>query len=341
MIVDVLCLRPRIDFERADALPSEELTVAYHSPNDAEVIPLMKQARALMIPAVGPKLNPEIFANTTVKLVQVTGAGLDRLDLPLLKSMGIAVANVPGGSNNAIAEYAVTTASILLRRFAWADAEIRAGNYEAFRARMLADNLSGLDGMLVGVIGLGAIGLAAAQAFHRAGCRICYYDPAPRDAAAAHAIDAESLSLDELLKSVDVITIHVPLLPATRGLIDAGKLAKMKPRAILIQASRGGIVDEAALAQALSSGHLGGAAIDVYETEPPSSDNVLLSLSGDAARRILFTPHIAGVMRQATEYLFRSAWRNVEHFIFENELPPGLRAMNGDVLLRPTRGKLR
>ena len=103
MIVDVLCLRPRIDFERADALPSEELTVAYHSPNDAEVIPLMKQVRALMIPAVGPKLNPESFANTTVKLVQVTGAGLDRLDLPMLKSMGIAAANVPGGSNSAIA----------------------------------------------------------------------------------------------------------------------------------------------------------------------------------------------------------------------------------------------
>jgi phosphoglycerate dehydrogenase-like enzyme len=321
MSVDVLCLRPRIDFERANALPPAELTVAYHAPNDAEVILLMKQVRALLIPAVGPKLNPEMFANTTVKLVQVTGAGLDRLDLPLLKSMGIAVANVPGGSNNAIAEYAVTTASILLRRFAWADTEIRAGNYEAFRARMLADNLSGLDGMLVGVIGLGAIGLAVAQAFHRAGCRICYYDPASRDAAAAHAIDAESLSLDELLKSANVVTIHVPLLPATRGLIDAGKLAQMKPRAILIQASRGGVVDETALAEALSSGHLGGAAVDVYETEPPSSDNVLLSLPGDAARRILFTPHIAGVTRQATEYLFRSAWRNVENFIFENEQP--------------------
>ena len=89
----------------------------------------------------------------------------------------------------------------------------------------------------------------------------------------------------------------------------------------MIQASRGGIVDEAALAEALTSGHLGGAAIDVYETEPPSPDNVLLSLSGEAARRILFTPHIAGVTRQATEYLFRSAWRNVENFILRNELP--------------------
>jgi phosphoglycerate dehydrogenase-like enzyme len=321
MSVDVLCLRPKIDFERVNALPPAELSVAYHAPNDAEVIRLMKQVRALLIPAVGPKLNAEIFANTTVKLVQVTGAGLDRLDLPLLKSMGIAVANVPGGSNSAIAEYVVTTTSILLRRFARADAEIRAGNYETFRARMLADNLYGLDGMLVGVIGLGTIGLAVAQAFHQAGCRICYYDPAPRGAAAARAMNAESLSLDELLKSADVVTLHVPLLPATRGLINARELQKMKPGAILIQASRGGVVDETALAQALSSGHLGGAAIDVYETEPPSADNVLLSLRGDAARRILFTPHIAGVTRQSAQYLFRSAWRSVENFIFRTELP--------------------
>ena len=321
MSVDVLCLRPRIDFERANALPAAELTVAYHAPNDAEVIPLMKQARALVIPAVGPKLSSDIFDNTTVKLVQVTGAGLDRLDLALLRGMDIAVANVPGGSNKTIAEYAVSTASVLLRRFAWADAEIRAGKYEEFRARMIRENLSGLEGLLVGVIGLGTIGLAVAQAFHRAGCRICYYDPAPRDAAAARALDAKSLSLDELMKSADVVTLHVPLLPATRGLISARELQKMKPGAILIQASRGGVVDEAALAEALISGHLGGAAIDVYDTEPPSLDNPLLSLTGEAARRVLFTPHIAGVTRQAAEYLFRTTWRNVEQFIFKNELP--------------------
>jgi phosphoglycerate dehydrogenase-like enzyme len=320
MSVDVLCLRPRIDFERAKALPAAELTVAYHLPSDADVIPLMKQARALVIPAVGPKLNPQMFQNSSVKLVQVTGAGVDRLDLPLLKGMGIAVANVPGGSNGAIAEYAVTTASFLLRRFAWADAEIRAGNYQDFRARMVSDNLFGLDGLLVGVIGLGTIGLAVAQTFRRVGCRICYYDPAPR-AAAARAMGAESLSLDELLNSADVVTLHVPLLPATLGLIGSSELRRMKSGAILIQASRGGIVNEAALAEALSSGHLAGAAIDVYETEPPSPDNVLLSLSGEVAQRILFTPHIAGVTRQAAEYLFGAAWRNVEHFILKNEPP--------------------
>ena len=259
-----------------------------------------------------------------MKFVQVTGAGLDRLDLPLMKKLGIAVANVPGGSNNAVAEYVITTASVLLRRFAWADAEIRVGRYAEFRARMLADNLSGLDGLTAGVIGLGVIGLAVAEALHKNGCRILYFDPAPRDPQAAAALSAKSAPLDELLQSSDVVTLHVPLLPATQNLLGARELALMKPGSILIQASRGGIVDESALAAALNSGHLAGAAIDVYSSEPPSPDNPLLALTGDAARRVLFTPHIAGVTRQATAFLLRSAWRNVERVLLSSRPPENL-----------------
>src|SRR5437870_4276815 len=154
MTVDVLCLRPEADFLRTGASPPPTLKVVYRAPEDADVPSLMKQARALVIPAVGPKLASGLFQNGSIKFVQVTGAGLDRLDLPLLKQLGIAVANVPGGSNQAVAEYVVTAASVLLRRFAWADAEIRAGRYHEFRARMVTDNLSGLDGLLAGVVGL-------------------------------------------------------------------------------------------------------------------------------------------------------------------------------------------
>src|SRR5579864_3727517 len=163
MSVDVLCLRPEADFVRAGALPPASLKIAYRSFDDADVPTLMRQARALVIPAVGPKLPIKLFEGTSVTFVQVTGAGLDRLDLPALKRLGIGVANVPGGSNSAVAEYAVTAASMLLRRFAWADAEIRRGNYREVRARMIADNLSGLEGLTVGVVGLGVIGLAVAQ----------------------------------------------------------------------------------------------------------------------------------------------------------------------------------
>ena len=113
----------------------------------------------------------------------------------------------------------------------------------------------------------------------------------------------------------------MPLLPATRGLIGAAELARMQPGAVLVQASRGGIVDEAALAAALRSGHLGGAAVDVYSSEPPDAANPLLALRDEAAQRVLFTPHIAGVTRQSSAFLFRSSWANVERVLVRGEPP--------------------
>jgi phosphoglycerate dehydrogenase-like enzyme len=317
----VLCLRPEADFTRVGAAAPASLAVSYHKPDDPAVPELIKQAGALVIPAVGPKLAAALFEGTPLRLVQVTGAGLDRLDQAALTKLGIPVANVPGGSNSAVAEYAVTSASLLLRRLAWASAEIARGNYAAFRARMVADNLAGLEGQLVGVVGFGTIGVAVARAFHAAGARLCFHDPAPRDPAIAAALGAKAMPLDELLAAADVVTLHVPLLPATQGLIGARELARIKPGAILIQAARGGIVDEAALAAALSSGHLGGAAVDVYSTEPPASDNPLLKVTSEAASRLLLTPHIAGVTRQASALLFRSAWENVERVLVRGEAP--------------------
>lgn len=318
---DVLCLRPRADFARVDALPPDSFSVAYHAPDDPQLAALISQARAMVIPAVGSKLPPQLFQGSSLALIQITGAGVDRLDEPAMRKFGIPVANVPGGSNSAVAEYAVTTSSVLLRRFGWADAEIKKGNYAAFRARMLADNLAGLDGLMVGLVGMGVIGLAVAKAFQGAGCRICYFDPAPRDAAAAAALGAQPMALGELLKASDVVSLHVPLLPATRGLIGDAQLASMKPGAVLIQGSRGGIVDEAALAAHLESGHLGGAAVDVYSSEPPAADNPLLALEGEAASRLLLTPHIAGVTRQSAAFLFRSAWANIERVLVKRERP--------------------
>ncbi len=321
MNIDVLCLRPEADFQRVSTLPPESLNVVYRAASDPDVADLMKQARALVIPAVGPKLPAALFENASVKFVQVTGAGLDRLDLPFLKQRGIGVANVPGGSNEAVAEYAVTAATVLLRGFLWADAEIRKGNYREFRARMIADNLQGLDGLTVGIIGFGVTGVAVASAFQKRGCLIFYHDPAPRDPRTAEAVGAKSCSLEDLFQLADVVTLHVPLLPQTTGMIGRRELAMMKPGTILIQGSRGGVVDEAALAEALQSGQLGGAAVDVYSAEPPAADNPLFALKGEAAHRILFTPHIAGVTRQSTAYLFRAAWRNIERAFSGKEAP--------------------
>ncbi len=317
----VLCLRPEDDFLRVGAAAPKTLEVAYHVPTDAQVADLIKSVDALVIPAVGPKLAPALFEGGKLKLVQVTGAGVDRLDQAALTKFGIPVANVAGGSNGAVAEYVVTTASVLLRRFAWADAEIKAGNYAKYRARMIADNLSGIDGLLVGLIGFGTIGRAVARAFQGMGAKVCFFDPAPVDVALAASLDARPVSFDELIATCDVVSLHVPLLPATQNLIGADQLARMKKGAILIQASRGGIVDEAALAASLASGHLGGAAVDVYSTEPPAADHPLLKVSGEAASRLLLTPHVAGITRQSSAFLFRSSWQNVERVLLQNQPP--------------------
>jgi phosphoglycerate dehydrogenase-like enzyme len=321
MTPSVLCLRPRIDFERVASMPSSSLNVLYRAPADADVPDLMRQVQALVIPAVGPKLDGKLFDGTALRLVQVTGAGLDRLDPAALKMAGIPVANVPGASNQAVAEYAVTCASLLLRRFAWANSEIHHGHYVNFRARMLQDNLAGLDGLLVGIVGFGVIGLAVAEAFYKMGCRIAYYDPAPQNPDSASSVGARPVPLAELLETSDIVTLHVPLLPATTGLIAAAELAKMKAGAILIHASRGGVVDESALVDALQSGHLGGAAVDVYTAEPPPADHPLIALRGEAAQRLILTPHIAGVTRQSAQLLFRSAWNNVERVLLAKEAP--------------------
>jgi len=321
MGVPVLCLRPEADFQRVDALAPASLQVSYRTFGDGDVPKLMKESRGLVIPAVGPPLPVSLFEGTTVKFVQVTGAGLDRLDLAYLKKQGIAVANVPGGSNSAVAEYVVTAASVLLRRFAWANGEIRAGNYREYRARVLAENLAGLDGLVAGIVGFGTIGVAVAESLYQRGCSILYYDPAPRDMQAAAKLNAHGVSLEELLQTADVVTLHLPLLESTQRLVDAKQLKQMKADAVLIQTSRGGIVDEVALADCLSTGKIAGAAVDVYSEEPPPPNHPLLALHGEAAKRLLLTPHIAGVTRQSTRLLCRKAWENVHRVLVEKQPP--------------------
>ncbi len=323
MSTDVVCLRPESDFTRVGVTPPASIKIAYRKPDDADLPAFLKEARAVVMPAIGPKLPAALFEGTQLKVVQITGAGVDRLDEAALKKFGIPVANVPGGSNTALAEYTTACASVLLRRFAWSDAEIKKGNYVAFRNQMMTANLAGIDGATVGVVGMGVIGMAVAQAFHRIGCKIVYFDPALKDKSQADAMDAKALPLDDLLKTSDVVTLHVPLIPQTQNLIGAKQLALMKPEAVLINGARGGVVDEAALAQALTDNRIAGAAVDVYSVEPATADNPLLQLKGEAASRLLLTPHVAGVTRQSAAFLFKVSWENVQHVLAGN--PPAHR----------------
>lgn len=321
MTTNVLCLRPEADFTRAGVILPKDIAIRYASPADPQLRAYIQASDALVIPAIGAKLAPGLFEGGKVRLVQVTGAGVDRLDEAGMRQLGIPVANVPGASNSAVSEYVLASAMMLLRRHAWSSGEVKRGRYAEFRARMLADNLNGLEGLTIGVVGLGLIGVAVAKTFTAQGSRIVYFDPSPADPQPAAQHGWRSVVLDELLATADVVTLHVPLLPATAGMIGPSQLTRMKPGAILINAARGGIVDEAALADSLTRGHLGGAAVDVYTTEPPGADNPLLLVTGEAAERLLLTPHIAGVTRQSSTILFQSAWDNVARVLQAGQPP--------------------
>ena len=321
MTAKVLCLRPKQDFLKVGIKPPADLSISYGAPSDVNLGEAVKNARALVIPAVGPKLSPSLFAGSDIELIQVTGAGVDRLDGPAMRSLEIPVANVPGGSNAAVAEYAITSALFLLRRIGWAQHEIHKDRYTECRTQMVSDCVPGLTGLTVGVVGLGNIGLAVAEAFQRMGGTIVFYDPQLADLTAAEQLGARRMIFSELLQTADIVTLHVPLIPATEGLISGPELARMKSTAILINAARGGIVDEVALAEVLASGALGGAVVDVYSEEPPSESNPLLQLDKEFAQRVLLTPHIAGVTRQAWAYLFRTAWENVLRVLNDGEQP--------------------
>jgi phosphoglycerate dehydrogenase-like enzyme len=269
------------DFVRVEVIPPTDLAITYGRSDDAGLAALIGRSDGMVIPAVGPKLDPDLFRDSRLKLVQVTGTGTDRVSLRALQRLGIAAANVPGGSNDALAEYVLATSLVLLRRLSRSTTKVRNGRYNTSRANMVASNLSGLRNVLVGIVGFGTVGSAVAAAFCAMGSRICFYDPVAKDNANATA--AQSVSLDELLTMADVITVHVPLLPTTRNLIGADQLSKMKSGAILIDTSRGGVVDQAALAGQLRAGRLGGAAVDVYSEEPPPPDHPLLTLDGEGA----------------------------------------------------------
>ncbi len=317
----VLCLRPEADFLKAGVTPPATLAIKYSSPTEPGLIGLVREADALVIPAVGPRLGGELFEGAALRLVQVTGAGVDRLDEAAMRRLGIPVANVPGASNDAVAEYVIAAALVLVRQLAWSNEEIRCGRYAEARTRLLAETPFGLGGLTVGVIGLGTIGEAVAAAVARFGARVAYFDPKPRDPEAAARAGFTALPLNELLETSDVVTLHVPLVADTVGLIGAPEIGRMKQSAILINAARGGIVNEAALAKALEEGRIGGAAIDVYEREPPGADNALLKVGGAAASRLLLTPHIAGITRQSWAALFAGAWENVERVLLQGLTP--------------------
>ena len=221
------------------------------------------------------------------------GVGLDNIDVAACAKRNVAVIPATGANALAVAEYVIGVAMVLLRGTYFATADVAAGKWP----RGALSSGREIAGKTLGVVGFGGIGRLTARLGRALGMRVigCDAELAPVDAVWRDE-GVEPRTLDALLAQADVVTLHVPLLPATRNLIDAKRIAAMKPGAILVNTARGGVVDEAAVAAALASGRLGGAALDVFEKEPLPAGSPLAG-----CRNLILTPHIAGVTAESNE----------------------------------------
>ena len=228
-----------------------------------------------------------IAAATRLVVIGRAGVGVDNVDLDAATRAGIMVVNAPTGNTIAAAEHTLALLYGLARRTAPADASVRRGEWKRAQFTGLE-----LRGRTLGIIGLGKIGQAIADRARAMEMTVVGMDPfVTAEQAANHGV--ELVEFDELLSRADVVTVHVPLTRATQGLIDHEAIAKLKPGSIVLNVARGGVIDEAAVADALRSGHLGGAGIDVFEHEPPT-DSPLLD-----APNTLLTPHLGASTAEA------------------------------------------
>jgi D-3-phosphoglycerate dehydrogenase len=228
-----------------------------------------------------------IAAGSRLVVIGRAGVGVDNVDLDAATRAGIVVVNAPTGNTIAAAEHTLALMLALARRVPAADASLRQGEWA--RSRFTGTELRGKT---LGVIGLGKIGLAVADRARALEMSIVGYDPyVSVEQAAHHGI--ELAELDQLLGRADVVTVHVPVTRQTRGLIDGEAIARMKPTAFVLNVARGGVVDEAAVAAALEDGRLGGAAIDVFDHEPPTGSPLL------SAPNTVLTPHLGASTAEA------------------------------------------
>ncbi len=231
-----------------------------------------------------------IRAGRRLKVVARHGVGLDYIPVEVCTELGIPVTFTPDANTESVAEHTIGGMIALAHRFAPADRAVRNGNWS------WRDGSIGIDlfGRTLGVIGLGRIGSRVSEIATRAfRMNVLGHDPHFAPGAATDG-SVTHVGLEELLRQSDFITIHTPLTPQTRHMLDSARIGLMKRGSFLINAARGGLVDTAALAAALSSGHLAGAALDVLEDEPPLPDNPLLGLDN-----ILITPHSAALTEEA------------------------------------------
>ncbi len=235
-----------------------------------------------------------LAAGPNLQVVARYGVGTNNVDLDAAKTHGIVVTNTPGANSASVAELTMLLMLSLVRPVETAVTQTRQGGWPRLKGQSLV-------GKTVGLVGLGAIGKEVARRLAGFDCTLLAFDVVA-DAAFAAGHNVQLVSLVELLAQADIVSLHVPVLPATTNMVNADFLQQMKAGAYLINTSRGELVDEAALLAALTSGHLAGAALDAFQQEPPGADNALLALP-----QVIPTPHMGAHTDDATNAMGRMA----------------------------------
>ena len=281
-----------------------------------ELLQGVKGAHAL-IPDLTDKIDAEVFeaAGPQLKIVANYAVGVDNIDLAMAKKYGVFVSNTPGVLTNAVAEHAFALILALARRIVESDKFTRAGNYQGWGPMLFLG--TELNGKTLGIVGLGRIGFAVTErAVKGFGMKVIYSDP-KQNREFDTQYGARYVELSTLLKESDFVTLHVPLLPSTRHLINAKNLKLMKKTAFLINTARGPVVDERALVAALKQKQIAGAALDVFEHEPKLSPG-LTKLDN-----VVLTPHIASATWETRQAMSRTVAANIIA-AFSGQTPPHL-----------------
>ena len=293
----------------------ERLRPLFPAGADLDVVPTYSEedlaqhaAEAEILLVLNRKVDAHLLSSVPrVRFVQRVGVGYDNLDLGALQTAGVVVAYTPGANAVAVAEHTILLMLALLKRFVAAESAARQGGWptmELFQA-----GLGDLANTTVGLVGFGNIGRAVAQRLAPFGSRLLYIARHALDAATEQQFGVHYASLDELLASSTIVSLHLPLNEATEGLIGEAELAKMPVGAFLVNTSRGELLDEAALRRALLSGKLGGAALDVLCNERPGG-NPFTDLP-----QVIVTPHLAGGSRAGVERALQMAIANITRFL--------------------------
>ncbi len=284
----------------------QALVVGRGTPDD-EIASVAGDVDFIAADAISPVSAHLMDAFPNLKLIHSEGVAYNAIDVAAARERGILVCNNAGVNAGAVAEQAVLLMLACLRHLVEGDRAVRAGQQIKVKERLMVEGIRELGDCTVGLVGLGAIAKETARRLQAFGCDVAYWNHNRRSPEEETTLGVRYLPLDELAHTCDIVSIHVPVTPETTNLVDASFLASMKADSLLINTARGEIVDQVALAAALEAGQIGAAGLDTLSPEPVEPDHPLAQLSGQAADRLVLSPHIGGV----TQGMFRRAWTNI------------------------------